>query len=129
MIYLSIMSAEAKRERVIEQKLYDETQRIIQEEIWSVERIRVIKEYVEKIFNFTKNQIEKSKEENCTIVLEDGCPVKWWSNRRGAELRDALEIVFSLLTEAGYKITFHEYGKSWQTRSRRYGYFIVSWID
>lgn len=125
MINLSIISAENKREEYEIHRAQKELERIIHEAM-TPQRIEAL---TEKIFNYAKEEIEKTKDStSCTVTIHDWNFWQWEISYNEKEAKEAISLCIRLLEMAGYKINnYYEYSESWQKKSGKLGYFIVKW--
>lgn len=125
MINLSIISAESKREEYEIHHAQKELERIMHE-MMTPQRIETL---AEKIFNYAKEEIEKTKDfPFCTITINDWNFWQWEISYSEREAKEAINLCIHLLEMAGYKVgNYYEYSESWQKKSGKLGYFIVKW--
>lgn len=123
MVELVIMSADAKRKE-------NETRRIMkqmEEEAHEAMRPLRVENLTVQIFNLAKSRIEVSTFDYCEVLITDG-EIRKWGWPADDELMEAIERVRLLLSVAGYQCNdWHEYSKSWHTRSGKVGYLYVRW--
>ena len=124
MINLSIISAESKREEYEIHQKQKELERIMHE-MMTPQRIEAL---TEKIFNYAKEEIEKTKNfASCTVTIHEWDFWKWEISYNEKETKEAINLCIYLLEKAGYKVSnYYEYSESWQKKGKL-GYFIVKW--
>lgn len=125
MINLSIISAESKREEYEIHQAQKELERIMHE-MMTPQRIEAL---TEKIFNYAKEEIEKTKNLTlCSVTIHEWDFWRWEISYNEKEAKEAINLCIHLLEMAGYKVdSYYEYSKSWRTRSGKLGYFTVRW--
>ncbi len=125
MINLSIISAESKREEYEIHQKQKELDRIIHG-MMTQQRIEAL---TEKIFNYAKEEIEKTKDfTSRTVTIHEWDFWEWGISYHEKEAKEAINLCIHLLEMAGYKVdNYYEYSKSWQNQSGKLGYFTVKW--
>ena len=121
MIKLEIISAEAKKAELEAIRTAKEIERKIKES----QRGQRVEALTEKAFNLVKKEIEKTEWSWCEATITEK-NLSAWGYPNSAELKEAISYVIELLTLAGYRCNpFHEYSKSWRTRSGKFGYLFI----
>ena len=125
MINLSIISAESKREEYEIHQAQKELERI-KHEMMTPQRIEAL---TEKIFNYAKEEIEKTKNyTSCSVTIHEWDFWRWEITYNEKEAKEAINLCGRLLEMAGYKVDdYYEYSESWQKRSGKLGFFVVKW--
>lgn len=123
MIQLSIMSANAKREK------YEIAQheKELAHQRYLAERPHRVEKLIEGYFNYTKSCIEKCEGASVASVLYEDDLLKWGSTQY-EERMEAVEAVKTMLEIAGYQVNnWYEYSLGWQYQSGKIGYLFIKW--
>lgn len=132
MIKLEIHSADCQRCIVEKNRDKEETLRAENKK----RENQAIEESVENIFNIIKKDLEYSTSianSQCVTIMEHNFSTYKYvyldnsSYNHIIYKKEVIDIVTELLKTAGYIVEYYEYGKAWQTRSGKHGYYTIKW--
>ena len=118
MYTLEIMTAEEKRKDLEIRRLQKE----LDEAIYQARKTERVINIIKEIYPTIKQRIEKA-EYSCVDILYTTNTINKYNR---TDFLDAIKVISDFLINAGYDVhDFHEYSKSWQTRSGRFGYLYI----